>query len=132
MKGVLPPRPKAKPPYRFVVEALAPLQPEVRRIFSGYAVYVGNLLVFILREHGDAPQDNGVWLVLSEATEAGNPALRRELPSLRKIEMLGSKIRHWLVIPSDGVDFEAEALRACELVLRRDARVGRVPKSRRS
>ena len=36
--------------------------------------------------------------------------LRREFSSLRSIELLRSKITHWLVIPSDGPDFEREAL----------------------
>jgi hypothetical protein len=28
-------------PYPFIIEALAPLEPEVRPMFSGFAVYVG-------------------------------------------------------------------------------------------
>jgi len=51
---------KTKPPYSFVVDALAPLQPEVRRMFSGFAVYVGDLLVLMLRNHVKSPRDNGV------------------------------------------------------------------------
>ncbi len=122
---------KAKPPHPFVLEALAPLNPEVRRMFSGFAVYAGDLLLLMLREHAKSVKDNGVWLVLSETTDPGDKGLRRELPSLRRIELLGGKIGHWLVIPSDGPDFETEALHACELLLRRDARLGRVPQSRR-
>jgi hypothetical protein len=122
-------KPKRNPPHPFVLEALQPLNPEVRRMFSGFAVYVGDLLVMMLREHTKSVRDNGVWLVLSEGT---NPAeLRQEFRSLRRIELLRSKIGHWLVIPSDGPDFETEALHACDLLLRRDARLGRVPESRR-
>ncbi len=100
-------------------------------MFSGFAVYAGDLLLLMLREHAKSVKDNGVWLVLSETTDPGDKGLRRELPSLRRIELLGGKIGHWLVIPSDGPDFETEALHACELLLRRDARLGRVPQSRR-
>ena len=57
--------------------------------------------------------------------------LRRAFPSLRRIELLNGKIGHWLVIPSDGPDFETESLRACELLLHRDPRLGRLPQSRR-
>ena len=85
----------------------------------------------MLRDHAKSPQDNGVWLVLSEGTSPTDPKLRREFPSLRKIELLGDKIGHWLLIPSDSPNFEIEALHACELMLRGDPRVGRVPKSRR-
>jgi hypothetical protein len=124
-----PAKAKRNPPHSFVLEALQPLNPEVRRMFSGFAVYAGDLLVMMLREHTKSARDNGVWLVLSEGTDPAE--LRREFRSLRRIELLGNKIGHWLVIPSDGPDFEFEALHACDLLLRRDARLGRVPKSRR-
>jgi hypothetical protein len=126
-----PAKPKQKPPHVFVLEALAPLNPEVRRMFSGFAVYVGDRLVCMLREHKESARDNGVWLVLSEATNPGDPSLRQEFPSLRSIDLLGNKIGHWLVIPSDGPDFEREALHACDLLLRHDPRLGRIPQSRR-
>jgi len=124
-------KPKQKPPYAFVLEALASLEPEVRRMFSGFAVYIGERIVCMLRDHVRSPQDNGVWLVLSETTDPADPQLRREFLSLRAIELLGNKIGHWLLLPNDGPDFEKEALHACDLLLRRDPRLGRVPKSRR-
>jgi hypothetical protein len=124
-------KPKRKPPHSFVVEALAPLNAEVRRMFSGFAVYVGDLLVLMLRDHAKSPRDNGVWIVFSEGTDPTDQDLRQEFPSLRRIELLGNKIGHWLVIPSDSPDFEAEALHACDLLLRHDARLGRIPQSRR-
>ncbi len=122
---------KAKVPHGFVLEALDGVRPEVRRMFSGYAVYVGDRIVMMLRDAVKHPEDNGVWLVLAEGTDPADAALRRELPSLRAIGVLGEKIKHWLLIPSDGEDFEKEALGACGMILRGDKRVGRVPKSRR-
>jgi len=124
-------KPKRKVPHSFVLEALDSLSPEVRPLFSGFAVYVGNRLLLMLRDSLKTPQDNGVWLVLAEGVDPDDKGLRRELPSLRSIETLGGKIDHWLLIPSDGDDFEGVALRACELILRGDRRLGRVPKSRR-
>lgn len=129
--GKAAPKPKKRVPHEFVVEALAEAHPEVRRMFSGFAVYLGNRLALMLRDHARSPQDNGVWLVLAEGTNPADRGLRREFPSLRKIELLGGAIGHWLLIPSDGPEFESEALHACELLLRRDPRLGRVPKSRR-
>jgi hypothetical protein len=124
-------KPKRKPPHSFVVEALDALNPEVRRMFSGFAVYVGDRLVFMLRDHVNSVRDNGVWLVLSDGTDPADPRLRREFPSLRRIELLGNKISHWLLIPSDSPNFETESLHACDLLLRHDPRLGRIPKSRR-
>jgi hypothetical protein len=124
-------KPKQKAPHAFVLDALMPLNPEVRRMFSGFAVYLDDHIVCMLRDHPKSPQDNGVWLVLSEGTSPTDPGLRREFPSLRRIELLGNKIGHWLVIPSDSPSFEMEALHACDLLLRHDPRLGRIPKSRK-
>jgi hypothetical protein len=125
-------KPKRKtPPHAFVLEALASLEPEVRPMFSGYAVYLGDRIVCMLRDHSKSPEDNGLWLVLSECANPEDLALRREFPSLRRIELLGNKISHWLLIPSDSPTFENETLHACELLLSHDPRLGRVPKSRR-
>jgi hypothetical protein len=121
---------KQKPPHAFVLDALAPLHPEVRRMFSGFAVYIGDRIVCMLRDHPKSPRDNGVWLVLSEAVNPADRTLRREFPSLRSIELLAGKIGHWLLIPSDGPAFETEALHACDLLLGHDPRLGRIPKSR--
>jgi len=133
MVGVMPraAKPKQKTPHEFVLEALTPLKPEVRRMFSGFGVYVGPRIVFMLRDHEKSPKDNGVWLVLSDGIDPEDGGLRREFPSLRRIELLRQKIGHWLLIPSDSPSFEMEALHACDLLLRRDPRLGRVPKSRR-
>lgn len=124
------PKPKLKPPHAFVLEALAPLNPEVRRMFSGFAVYIGDRLVLMLRDHTKHAEDNGIWLVLSEDVDPADTSLRRDFPSIRAIRMLGNKINHWLLIPSDSADFEKEALDACDLIRARDPRLGRIPQSR--
>jgi len=126
-----PDKPRTKAPHAFVLDALMPLTPEVRRMFSGFAVYLGDRIVCMLLDNPKSPRDNGIWLVLSECVDPGDPALKREFPSLRRIELLGNKIGHWLVIPSDSPGFEAEALHACDLLLHHDPRLGRIPKSRR-
>ncbi len=100
-------------------------------MFSGFAVYLGDRIVCMLREHKKSPRDNGVWLVLSEGTNPADPGLHREFPSIRAIDLLGGKIRHWLLIPSDSPGFEMQALHACDLLLRHDPRLGRIPQSRR-
>jgi len=100
-------------------------------MFSGYAVYLGDRIVCMLRDHIKFPKDNGVWLVLSESVGPADVTLRREFPSLRPIELLRGKISHWLVIPSDSPTFEEEALHACDRLVNHDLRLGRVPQSRR-
>ena len=126
-----PAKPKQNLPYPFILEALVPLNPEVRRMFSGFAVYRADRIVCMLRDHQESPRDNGVWLVLSDVADPADPSLRREFPSLRPIQLLGNKIRHWLLIPADSPTFETEALHACDLLLKHDPRLGRIPVSRR-
>jgi hypothetical protein len=129
----MPPKPRRKTaPHQFVLEALMPLEPEVRPMFSGFAVYIGDKIVLMLRDSPKSPADNGVWLVLSESAQLDDAGILREFPSLRSIALLGGKIGHWRLIPSDSPTFEFEALRACELLLRKDSRLGRIPKSRKT
>ncbi len=103
-------------------------------MFSGYAVYSGDRILCMLRDKPIHVADNGMWLVLAEGVElvSGRFAgLSEEFPSLRRIGLLGDKIGHWLLIPAGGPDFESEAIHACERMLARDARIGRVPESRK-
>ena len=128
-----PATPKRKSaPYPFLLEALDPLKPEVRPMFSGFAVYVGEKIVLMLRDSPKHPEDNGVWLVFSEKADLTDPGIRENFPSLRLIRLLGGKIAHWRLIPADSPSFESEALHVCELLLKHDMRLGRIPQSRRT
>ncbi len=120
-------RPRKRVPHEFVLEALAPLAPMTRPMFGCLAVYVEEKIVLFLREKPKYPADNGVWLA---TTEEHHQSLRAEFPRMRSIGLLGGKITGWQVLPSDAPDFEESAQRACELVLARDPRIGKVPGSR--
>jgi hypothetical protein len=117
-------------PHEFVLDALASLSPRTRPMFGCLAVYVGDKvqdkIVLILRDKRDRSQaaDNGVWLA---TTEEHHQSLRREFPNVRSIQVLGKKVTGWQVLPADAEDFEQSALRACELVLAGDPRIGKVP-----
>jgi hypothetical protein len=114
-------------PYPFVLDALADLPTETRIMFGCLAVYQGDKIVLILRDRRDSPADNGVWIA---TTEEHHESLAREFPSMRSIQLFGNKITGWQVLPADAPDFEQAALRACELIVARDPRIGKVPKSR--
>lgn len=119
-------------PYPFIIEALAPLEPEVRPMFSGFAVYVGEKIMLMLRDSAKQPEDNGIWLVFSETADLADPGIHKDFPSLRLIKLLGGKIAHWPLIPADSATFESEALHACELLLKHDVRFGRIPQARQT
>jgi hypothetical protein len=116
-------------PHEFVLEAIAALSPQTRPMFGCLAVYVEDKIVLILRDKRDKTADNGVWLA---TTEEHHESLRREFPNMRSIRILGKKVTGWQVLPIDAPDFEEAALRACELVVARDPRIGKVPGTRRA
>ena len=116
-------------PHEFVLEALAPVEPRTHHMFGCLAVYAGEKIVMILRDRETHTDDNGVWLATRKEHHA---SLQREFPSMRSIRLLGKKVTGWQVLPSDARDFEEAALRACELILAADPRIGKVPGERRA
>jgi hypothetical protein len=114
-------------PYEFVLDAIASLSPETRPMFGCLAVYLGDSIVLILRDKPGAEEDNGVWLA---TTLEHHPSLQREFPNMRSIGVLGEGVTGWQILPSDAEDFEEAVLRACDLILARDPRIGKIPKSR--
>ena len=115
-------------PHRFVLDTIAPLLPYTRPMFGCLAAYVKDKIVLILRDKPESTTDNGVWLA---TTEEHHESLRREFPNMRSIQVLGKPGTGWQLLPADAPDFEAAALRACELILAGDPRIGKVPGSRR-
>jgi hypothetical protein len=115
-------------PHEFVLEALAEVSPRTNPMFGCLAVYVGEKIVLILRDRPKYPRDNGVWIA---TTLEHHGSLRREFPNMRSVGLLGRKTTGWQVLPSDAKDFEEAALRACELIVKSDNRIGKVPKRKR-
>jgi len=123
-----PKKPAKRPPHEFVLEALTSLGPETRPMFGCLAVYIANKIVLILRDKpGEA--DNGVWLA---TTKDHHQSLQYEFPAMRSIGVLGKAVTGWQLLPADAPDFEAAALRACELIAARDPRIGKVPKPKKA
>jgi hypothetical protein len=115
-------------PFEFVLDALSPIEPVTRPMFGCLAIYVGPKIVLILRDKGGQDRDNGVWLA---TTLEHHESLRSEFPHMRSIEVFGKAVTGWQVLPADAPDFEEAALRACEMVMARDPRIGKVPNSKK-
>jgi hypothetical protein len=98
-------------------------------MFGCLAVYVQDKIVLILRDKREETADNGVWLA---TTEEYHESLRREFPNMRSIQAFGKEVTGWQVLPADAPDFEEAALRACELIVAMDPRIGKVPGARRA
>ena len=116
-------------PHPFVLDAISTLSPYTRPMFGCLAIYVKDKIVLILRDKPKSAADNGVWLA---TTQEHHQSLRREFPNMRSIQVLGKRVTGWQVLPVDASDFESAALRACELVLAGDPRIGKIPGARTS
>ena len=124
---LFPPRKRKPVPHEFVLDALASVSPRTNPMFGCLAVYVQEKVVLILRDRPTAPADNGVWLA---TTIEHHESLRGDFPSMRSIGVLGKDVTGWQILPADAPDFEEAALRACEMVIARDPRIGKVPKAK--
>ena len=125
----LVPAKKKKIPYEFVLDALSSVHPRTNPMFGCLAVYVGEKIVLALRDKPTATSDNGVWLA---TTPDHHKSLKLELPYMRSISMFGKEVTGWQVLPAEASDFEQSVLHACELIVKGDPRIGKVPKSRTS
>jgi hypothetical protein len=121
-------KPRNSVPHAFVLEALDAAAPGTKPMFGLLAIYVKDRIVLILRDRKDHPADNGVWLA---TTEEHHASLKREFPSMRSLGEFEGGVTGWQVLPADSDDFEEAARHACELIIRGDPRIGKVPGSRR-
>ena len=85
--------------------------------------------MLVLRDKRPLDADNGVWLA---TTTEHHASLQREFPSMRSIRVFGKPVTGWQVLPATAADFEEAALHACDLVIARDPRIGKVPKKKNS
>ena len=116
-------------PHKFVLDAIAEVRPTTRAMFGALAVYVGEKIVFLLRDLPDDPQANGVWLAVPIEFQE---SLHAAFPNAGTVRIMSKDISGWGLLAVDADDFEASALRACELVVRNDPRIGKVPNKKRT
>ena len=120
---------KSKIPFEFVLEELDPIHPRVKPMFGCYAIYAGDKLVLILRQRNDFTDDNGIWLA---ALHEHHASLKKEVPCMRSVRLLGSSETVWQNIPAEEDDFEELVLKACHLILKGDVRIGKIPKQKKN
>ncbi|MEK6284796.1 MAG: hypothetical protein AABO57_03565 [Acidobacteriota bacterium] len=114
---------KRQSPFQFVLDELLPIRPAVKQMFGFTYVYLDQKLLLSVRDSAKQPRFNGVWLyTLAEHIES----LRKEFPQLPRRSFWRSGKNAWVILAATLEDFEEYALRACELILKGDQRVGRV------
>ncbi|MDQ3111256.1 MAG: hypothetical protein M3R17_15310 [Bacteroidota bacterium] len=122
--------PARKIPFPFILDRLHALDPVTKPMFGSYAVYVREKIMLVLRERENHEDANGIWLATSKEHHA---SLKKEFPSLQSIYILsdGKNETGWQMIPMDADDFESAADHVCDLILKGDQRIGKIPKARK-
>ena len=117
---------KKKVPFAFALEELDAMAPLIKPMFGGFVVYIGERMTLFLYDRDKLPpQFNGVSLA---TTPEHYRNLAQEFSSTRDAAPQKIGNRPWLHIPADAVDFEEQVLKACEMILKGDPRIGREPK----
>lgn len=112
-------------PFDFVLERLSNLEIVIKPMFGCHALYLQNKIIFILRKKENFLLDNGVWIATSSDH---HESLKKVFPSMRSIQLFRSDRSEWQILPEDALDFEESVMKACDLVLKNDKRIGKIPK----
>jgi hypothetical protein len=118
------PSAKKKASFSFVLEELNSVSPMLKPMFGGFVVYIGEKMILFLYDQEKWPNFKGVSLA---TTPEHYHSLAQEFSSTRGAEPQKIGKRPWLLIPADAVDFEEQVLKACEMILNGDERIGRLP-----
>ncbi|HTL80971.1 MAG TPA: hypothetical protein VL651_04670 [Bacteroidia bacterium] len=122
--------PPKKIVFPFIEEALLSKHPVIKPMFGCQAIYIGEKLMLMMRNKEDHVDANGVWIATSREH---HETLKKEIPCLRSVYILsnGKNETEWQMIPIDDDDFETLAMKVCDMILRNDPRIGKIPKSKK-
>lgn len=114
-------------PFNFVLDRLDSCSPVVKPMFGCYALYRSEKIVLILRDRESHSYDNGVWVAIGQEH---HQSFKKIFPCLRSIRLFG-RASSWLNIPASADDFEECVMKVCDMILKNDSRIGKIPKPRR-
>jgi hypothetical protein len=119
---------KKKTPFAFALDELDALSPTIKPMFGGFAVYIGEKMILFLYDKEKWPDFRGVSLA---TTPEHYRSLALEFSSTPEAEPRKIGERPWLLIPTVAADFEEQVLKACEMILNGDPRIGRAPEEKK-
>jgi len=120
---------KKKIPFAFALEELDALSPATMSMFGGVIIYVGEKMTLFLYDREKLLGFKGVSLA---TTTEHYRSLAQEFSSTRDAEPRKIGKHPWLHIPAAAADFEEQVLKACELILNGDPRIGRTPDEKKT
>lgn len=110
-------------PYDFILDYL-PRDVIVKQTFGMYYIYLDKKIVLILRKLSKNLNFNGIWIA---TTKEHHESLKLDIPAIAGFVLDNGEMHDsgWQMIREDDDDFEASAIRVCELISHRDKRIGK-------
>lgn len=89
-----------------------------------YYIYLDKKIVLILRKLSKNLNFNGIWIA---TTKEHHESLKLDIPAIAGFVLDNGEMHDsgWQMIREDDDDFEASAIRVCELISHRDKRIGK-------
>ncbi len=116
-----------KAPYEFVLNALKSIEIQIKPMFGAFAVLNGDTILMILRRKGPADLDTGVWFGVPDEYVLD---IKTEFPILKDIVQFGTVPTPWQVVRESEPSFKEFVLNFCNLILKKDKRIGRILKAK--
>ncbi len=92
-----------------------------------FYIYFNGKIVLIFRRTNKNQQHNGIWI---STTREHHDSLKADVPAVAQFELEEGFDTAWLLLSDKHDDFESAAVRICQMVSRKDPRIGKVtPKS---
>ncbi|MGY3212830.1 hypothetical protein [Mucilaginibacter sp. HD30] len=114
-------------PFDFLLDYL-PTAVMVKPAIGMFYIYFDQKIVLIFRKTAKNPQHNGIWI----ATQRENhDSLKIEIPAVTQFQLDDGIDTAWLLLSDNHDDFESAAIQLCELVSRKDKRIGKVTSNSR-
>jgi hypothetical protein len=116
-------------PFDFLLDYL-PAAIRIVPAIGMFYIYFDQKIVLMFRKAGKNPQHNGIWI---STRKAHHPGLKADIPAITDFVFDEGEVfdTEWLLLSDAHEDFESAAILLCELVSRKDQRIGKVtPKSK--
>lgn len=118
---------KKRPPFDFILEELADVITDIKPMFGAFGLYREHKILMILRQKGKNDKGDGMWVAVDDGHR---DSIRADIPELRDLELFGEGPSHWQILSDELENFEEVAIQICEMIKKRDVRIGRTPKAR--
>jgi protein-tyrosine phosphatase len=113
-------------PFDFLLDYL-PADVVIKPAIGMYYIYWEGKIVFMFRKASKNSHHNGIWI---STRREEHTSLKAEIPAICDFVFNEGELfdTAWLLLSDDHDDFETAAIQLCDLVARRDKRIGKATK----